>query len=159
MTVISAGILLFRRREKNLEFFLVHPGGPFWAKKDESAWSIPKGLVLDGEDPKDAAIREFKEETGVELSGDFRPLTPVKLKSGKVVMAWALEKDIDIPTITSNYFALEWPPGSGKQQNFPEVDKGSWFSEGQAKRMIIKGQVALIDQLSPKKSGLGRKPL
>ena len=145
----SAGILLYRlNSEKQTEVFLVHPGGPFWAKKDEGAWGIPKGEFAN-EDPLAAAKREFMEETGFELPGGrIMELAPVKLKSGKVVHAWAVEGDIDAAAIKSNFFELEWPPKSGKFINIPEVDKGGWFTISKAKEKINTGQIALLDQLT-----------
>src|SRR5215212_7662130 len=121
----SAGILLFRRINKQIEFFLVHPGGPFWAKKDLGAWSIPKGEYTDGEEPLQAACREFEEETGQAVTGDFIELKPLRQKSGKIVQAWAVEGDMDADNIRSNMFEMEWPPGSGKKKSFPEVDKAA----------------------------------
>lgn len=143
----SAGILLYRRRDSTLEVFLVHPGGPFWRKKDAGAWSIPKGELDGQEDPLNAANREFKEETGVALEGDFVELTPVKQPGGKVVHAWAIEGDCDAASIRSNTFSLEWPPRSGKRQEFPEVDRAQWFPLAQAKEKILKGQLALLNEL------------
>ncbi len=122
----SSGILLFRRRAGELEFFLVHPGGPIWATKDEGAWSIPKGEYTD-EDPLDAARREFAEETGHPVEGPFIPLTPIVQKAGKQVMAWAVEGDIDAADIQSNLIEIEWPPRSGKRLAIPEVDGAEWF--------------------------------
>ena len=148
----SAGILLYRFNKKNLEVFLVHPGGPFWKNKDEGAWSIPKGEYAEDEDALKAAIREFKEETGVSVSGDFIPLNTVKLKSGKYVKAWALEKDIDSTAVNSNTFLLEWPPKSGKKIEVPEVDRAEWFSIQAAKKKINAGQVPLLEELSTKLS-------
>ena len=110
----SAGTLLYRFREKNLEVFLVHPGGPFWAKKDEGAWSIPKGEFEEGENPLEAVIREFEEETGQRISGNFQPLKPVKQEGGKIIYAWAIEGEADADKITSNTFQMEWPPSSGE---------------------------------------------
>lgn len=146
----SAGILLYRFNKKKTEVFLVHPGGPFWKNKDEGAWSIPKGEFEEGEDALKAAIREFKEETGVSVTGDFIPLNPVKLKSGKLVHAWALEKDIDATVIISNTFLLEWPPKSGKKIEVPEVDKAEWFSIAEARVKINAGQLPLLDELTTK---------
>ena len=144
----SAGILLYRRNKEQLEFFLVHPGGPFWAKKDEGAWSIPKGEFID-EEPLITAKREFMEETGTALNAkDFVQLTPIKLKSGKMVHAWAAEGDIDASKIESNFFELEWPPKSGKCINVPEIDKAGWFDIDEAKTKINSNQAALIDELS-----------
>ncbi|HYE53300.1 MAG TPA: NUDIX domain-containing protein [Chitinophagaceae bacterium] len=141
----SAGILLYRKKNKRVEFFLVHPGGPFWAKKDAGAWSIPKGEYEEGEDPLAAARREFEEETGQTISGKFIALTPQRLKSGKQVMAWAVEGDIDEKKIRSNTFEMEWPPKSGRRQSFPEVDKGGWFDVETAKQKINERQAALIE--------------
>jgi len=144
----SAGLLMFRRREGLLEVFLVHPGGPFWGRKDEGAWSIPKGEYAPGEDPLETARREFQEETGFEGEGDFIPLTPRKQPSGKVISAWALEGDCDASLIKSNTFSMEWPPRSGRQQEFPEVDRAGWFTVPAAKEKILKGQVPFLDELS-----------
>ena len=144
----SAGILLYRMRNKFLEVFLVHPGGPFWAKKDEGAWSIPKGEFDDGEDPLKAARREFQEETGLAPDGKFIELNPIRQKSGKFVYAWAIEGDIDPTKISSNNFEMEWPPRSGKMRSFPEVDKADWFTLDKAKRKMNAGQVALLDDLA-----------
>jgi predicted NUDIX family NTP pyrophosphohydrolase len=146
----SAGILLYRIKTKGLEVFLVHPGGPFWKNKDEGAWSIPKGEYAEGEDPLKAAIREFKEETGFDIAGDFIPLNTVKLKSGKYVKAWALEEDVDATAIKSNSFLLEFPPKSGKKIEVPEVDKAAWFDINHARIKMNAGQVPLLDQLSAK---------
>jgi predicted NUDIX family NTP pyrophosphohydrolase len=143
----SAGILLFRFLNKEIEFFLVHPGGPFWKNKDEGAWSVPKGEFIQGEDPLKAAQREFEEETGIKVSGNFLALSPVKLKSGKQVQAWALEKDVDHEKIKSNTFSLEWPPRSGKMIDVPEVDRAAWFTTEEAKKKINPGQLPLIDEL------------
>ena len=143
----SAGLLLFRRRER-LEVLLVHPGGPLWAKKDEGAWSIPKGEIDPEEDPLAAARREFKEELGSSVSGDFVTLAPIRQASGKLVYAWAVEADFDPATFTSGTFSMEWPPRSGRQQEFPEVDRAEWFTIDDAKRKINKAQIALLDQLN-----------
>ena len=151
----SAGLLLYRRKSGALEVFLVHPGGPFWAKKDDGAWSIPKGELAPGEEPLAAAIREFAEETGMTLAGDFRPLPPAKQTGGKLVRAWALEGDIDPAALRSNTFEMEWPPRSGKRQSFPEVDRGAWFTLDEARRRINKGQITLIEALS---ESLGARP-
>jgi predicted NUDIX family NTP pyrophosphohydrolase len=147
----SAGILLFRN-VGHLEIFLVHPGGPFWANKDDGAWSIPKGEYSDNEEALEAAIREFKEETGLEVRGDFMPLEPVIQKAGKQVLAWAVEGDVDAKAITSNAFKMEWPPRSGKFQSFPEVDKAAWFNLDIAKQKINPAQIGLIEQLLDKLS-------
>ena len=143
----SAGILLYRLNNKNPEFFLVHPGGPFWKNKDAGAWSIPKGEFTDGEDPLEAAKREFMEETGITCEGEFIPLGSLKQKSGKLVFAWALLKDIDSTLMRSNTFELEWPPRSGKIITVPEVDKGGWFSYDEASEKILSAQAAFLDQL------------
>ena len=143
----SAGLLMFRYRDLKLEVFLVHPGGPFWAKKDEGAWSIPKGEYTDEEDPLAAARREFREEIGYEAAGDFIPLSPLKQPGGKVISAWAFEGDCRADSIKSNTFTLEWPPRSGSQAEFPEVDRAEWFSIEQAKKKILKGQVGFIEEL------------
>ena len=144
----SAGILLYRRASTGLEVFLVHYGGPLWAKKDVAAWSIPKGEFDDSEEPLSAAKREFKEETGIVVDGEFTPLEPVKQPNGKVVHAWALEGNADATQITSNNFTMEWPPKSGRQAAFPEVDRAEWFSLDDARVKITKGQVPLLDQLT-----------
>lgn len=143
----SAGILLYRFRGKTAEVLLVHPGGPFWKNKDDGAWSIPKGEYDETEDPLLAAIREFEEETGQPVQGSFLPLTPVKQKSGKWVRAWVLEGDLDEKEIRSNFFEMEWPPRSGKQQSFPEIDKAAWFSLKEAKKKINPGQAGLLNEL------------
>ena len=142
----SAGILLYRNH-KEVEVFLVHPGGPFWKNKDDGAWSIPKGEYNDDEDPLEAAKREFKEETGIDIDGDFIELEPVKQKGGKMVQAWALEKNISADAIDSNTFSMEWPPKSGKMQQFPEVDKAKWCTMDEARKKINPSQAALLEQL------------
>jgi len=143
----SAGVLLFRMKREQLEVFLVHPGGPFWIKKDAGAWSIPKGEIETGEEALQVAKREFKEETGQEIEGSFSELQPVKQKAGKIIKAWAVEGDIDENTIVSNTFEIEWPPGSGKKKIFPEVDKAQWFSLTEASEKINPGQLPLIEEL------------
>jgi predicted NUDIX family NTP pyrophosphohydrolase len=143
----SAGILLYQTAPEPL-FFLVHPGGPFWKNKDAGAWSIPKGEFTDEEDPLDAAIREFREETGISPAGNFIALSPVKLKSGKRIRAWALEQYVDPETIVSNTFAIEWPPKSGKVQEFPEIDRAAWFTAGEALEKINEAQRGLIAQVT-----------
>jgi predicted NUDIX family NTP pyrophosphohydrolase len=147
----SAGLLLYRYKNI-LEVFLVHPGGPLWKNKDETAWSIPKGEFDEAEEPMQAAIREFLEETGITVSGKFIELTPVIQKGGKKVFAWALEKNIDAAGIRSNNFEMEWPPRSGKYQSFPEIDKGAWFAIDEAGKKINSMQVALIEELKKKLS-------
>ena len=128
----------------------MHPGGPFWANKDDGAWSIPKGEFDEDEDPLDAARREFEEETGSAPSGDVIPLEPLRQSSGKVVYAWAVRGDFDPGTLKSNTFSMEWPPKSGRQQDFPEVDRAAWFAIEAAERKILKGQAALLRQLREK---------
>jgi predicted NUDIX family NTP pyrophosphohydrolase len=141
----SAGILLYRWKNKEIEFFLVHPGGPFWAKKDAGAWSIPKGEFTD-EEPLEAAKREFREETGMQpVLKNFVKLTPVKLKSGKIVHAWAAEGDMDETKIQSNVFQLEWPPKSGKIIAVPEIDKAGWFTTQHAMEKINSSQALFIN--------------
>ncbi len=147
----SAGILLYRNINNKLEVFLIHPGGPFFKNKDEGSWSIPKGEFLDGEDALMAAKREFLEETGQAIDGNFILLSPVKQKSGKIVFAWAVEGDIDHEIIVSNLFEMEWPPGSGKKASFAEVDRAGWFEPGVAKIKINPAQIPLIDELEKKK--------
>lgn len=143
----SAGILLYRFRGGVPEVFLVHPGGPYWTNKDEGAWSIPKGEFDDGDDALAAARREFEEETGQRIDGDFVALTPQKQKSGKVVHAWAVEGDVDAAAIVSNTFTVEWPPRSGKRQAFPEVDRAAWLELGAARAKILAGQRGFLDEL------------
>ncbi|HTI57829.1 NUDIX domain-containing protein [Mucilaginibacter sp.] len=143
----SAGILLFRFKNKQPEVFLVHPGGPFFRNKDDGAWSIPKGEFTDGEEALDAAVREFEEETGLVLTGEFIPLDPVTQKGGKKVYAWAIAGDIDHETIVSNTFEIEWPPRSAKKQTFPEVDKAGWFDVETAKVKINAAQVEFLKNL------------
>lgn len=146
----SAGLLLFRKRPGGVEVLLMHPGGPFWAKKDDGAWSIPKGEFGNDEDPLAAAKREFQEETGFAAAGEFVALDPVRQPSGKVVHAWAVRGDADPAAIRSNTFSIEWPKGSGTMREFPEVDRAGWFSLEEARRKILKGQVALLDQFERK---------
>jgi predicted NUDIX family NTP pyrophosphohydrolase len=143
----SAGILAFRKNAKGTEIFLMHPGGPFWKNKDAGAWSIPKGEIDETESEIDAAKREFEEETGIKVKGEMFALQPIRQKNGKLVTAWALDQDIDAAGITCNLFEMEWPPKSGKYQQFPEMDRAEWFSVTTAKEKIIPAQAALIDQL------------
>ena len=146
----SAGILMFRRGAAGIELLLVHPGGPFWKNKDLGAWTIPKGEHDAGEEALVAAAREFREETGIEPRGPFIALTPVKQAGGKVVAAWAFEGDGDAAAIRSNTFSLEWPRGSGRFQDFPEVDRAAWFSLDEARRKVLRGQVPLLEELASK---------
>jgi len=146
----SAGLLLFRRNSQGLrvEVLLVHPGGPFWRKKDEGAWTIPKGEFIDDEDALAAARREFQEETGSDApAGEYSALKPVKQAGGKIVTAWAFEGDCDADAIRSNTFTMEWPPGSGRQQEFPEVDRAAWFDLETAEEKILKGQLDFIRRI------------
>jgi predicted NUDIX family NTP pyrophosphohydrolase len=143
----SAGLLLYRKVDDSVEVFLVHPGGPFWAKKDDGAWSIPKGELTEGEEALEAAKREFQEETGFAVEGRFEALEPVKQASGKIVYAWAIEGDIDSSAIRSNNFSMEWPPGSKKIRKFPEVDRGGWFALATARQKILTGQSPLLEEL------------
>ena len=141
----SAGLLLFRRRDTGVELFLVHPGGPFWAKKDDGAWSIPKGLYEDDEDPLIAAQREFAEEVGSPITGEFIALGEFRLPSGKRLSVWAVEGDLEADAIASNSFEMEWPPKSGKRAEFPEVDRAGWFTPDAARVKLNKGQVPMLD--------------
>jgi predicted NUDIX family NTP pyrophosphohydrolase len=136
----SAGLLLYRHGRDGLEVFLVHPGGPFWAHKDEGSWSIPKGEFGPGEDPLDAARREFTEETSFTASGDFVPLAPLKQPSGKVVHAWAVKGDGDPALVRSNTFVL-------KGREYPEIDRAAWFGLAEARKKILRGQVGFLDEL------------
>jgi predicted NUDIX family NTP pyrophosphohydrolase len=144
----SAGLLMFRYRNRALEVFLVHPGGPFWAKKDEGAWSIPKGEYKGDEDALDAARREFLEETGFTAEGEFLELGVLKQAGGKVVSAWAFEGDCDPAKLVSGTFQMGWPPRSGRQAEFPEVDRGAWFSLEEARKRILSSQSAVLDLLT-----------
>jgi predicted NUDIX family NTP pyrophosphohydrolase len=145
MPQISAGILLYRRRPLEVEVFLVHPGGPFWARKDDAAWSIPKGLIDPDEDPLAAAQREFREETGFDIAGDHADLGTFKLLGGKRLHVFVLEGDCDPARLKSNLFEMAWPPKSGRLQSFPEVDRGAWFDEQTALRKITKGQRPVLE--------------
>jgi predicted NUDIX family NTP pyrophosphohydrolase len=146
----SAGLLLFRRTASGLEVLLAHPGGPFWFRKDDASWSIPKGEIVDGEEPLAAAIREFEEETGATPRGDFLPLDPVRQPGGKVVHAWALDSEFDVAALKSNTFSMEWPPKSGRKQEFPEIDRAAWFDLESARTKMLKGQLPFLDQLIEK---------
>ena len=148
MAKTSAGLLLYRWREDRLEVFLVHPGGPFWARKDDGAWSIPKGEFTAGEDPLLAARREVEEETGLVPDGASVALSPLRQAGGKIVHAFALEGDCDPTAIRSNSFTIEWPPRSGERREFPEVDRAAWFALAEAKRKILKSQLGLLAQLA-----------
>jgi predicted NUDIX family NTP pyrophosphohydrolase len=143
----SAGLLMYKRAGGALRLLLVHPGGPFWAKKDSGAWSIPKGEYVDGEDPLAVARREFAEELGCAASGALWPLGEITQAGRKVVTAWAIEGDVDVTAITSNIFEMEWPPKSGRRQTFPEVDRAGWFTVEEAREKMLAGQQPLIDRL------------
>jgi predicted NUDIX family NTP pyrophosphohydrolase len=143
----SAGILLFRRSNRHLEVFLVHPGGPFFAAKDLGVWTIPKGEYPPDEDALAAARREFQEETGFPLQGDFLPLETVRQNSGKIVSAWAVEGDCDPAKLVSNFCPIEWPPRSGRQIEIPEVDRGAWFLMDEARRRMMPAQTPFLDRL------------
>ncbi len=142
----SAGLLVFRRREAT-EVLLVHPGGPIWARRDAGAWSIPKGEPHDGEDLLSAAQREFTEELGNPVQGQFVRLTPVRQPGGKTVHAWAVEADFDTALAVSNSFTMEWPPRSGHVRSFPEIDRAEWFPIAVAREKILSGQAPLLDEL------------
>ena len=144
----SAGILLFRRTGGIVQFLLVHPGGPFWSKKDEGAWSIPKGLYEEPENAIDAARRELREEIGLTITADLVELGKFKQPGGKVISAWAAESDFDVADLRSNAFSLEWPPKSGKRKEFPEVDRAGWFSITEAAAKITKGQLPILVRLA-----------
>jgi predicted NUDIX family NTP pyrophosphohydrolase len=143
----SAGMLMYRRAGARLEVLLVHPGGPFWAKKDLGAWSLPKGEYAAGEEPLAVAMREFEEETGARPSGDFLPLGESVQPGRKIVTAWAVEGDFDVGALKSNLFEMEWPPKSGRKTSFPEVDRAEWFSIEDARKKILRGQGAFLDRL------------
>lgn len=143
----SAGLLMYRKSEGDVRVFLIHPGGPYWAKKDRGAWAIPKGEYKNDEDPLIAARREFKEETGFTAVGEFVDLGSIKQTSGKMVAAWAFEGDCDPSTLVSNTCTIEWPPRSGRTIEIPEVDRGRWFGIGEAREYIRKDQEKLLDRL------------
>jgi predicted NUDIX family NTP pyrophosphohydrolase len=148
MAKLSAAMLLFKQGAEGFQVFLVHPGGPFWAKKDLGAWSLPKGEYDRHEDPLSAALREFKEETSFSLGpANVLPLGELKQPSGKIITAWALEKDVDPTLVKSNMFEMEWPPKSGTLQEFPEVDRASWFPLVRARQKLLKGQVGFLTRL------------
>jgi len=146
----SAGLLMFRRKGGKLEVFLVHPGGPFWSGKDAGAWTVPKGEYVEGEEPLDAAKREFTEETGFEARGEFIDLGTVRQTSGKIVNAWAFEGDCDPEKLVSNTCEIEWPPRSGRKLEIPEVDRGAWFTMEAARKRILKIQEGFLDVLGEK---------
>jgi predicted NUDIX family NTP pyrophosphohydrolase len=151
---VSAGLLMYRRSPSGLEVLLAHPGGPFFRNKDEGVWTIPKGEVDPGEDDLLAtARREFVEELGMRPEGTFLPLTPIKQKGGKIVHAWAVEGDLDVTKVVSNTFTMEWPPKSGRQVEFPEIDRAEFFDVETAKRKINPAQAALVDELVERLGG------
>lgn len=147
MAKISAGLLMYRVRGKNLEFLLAHPGGPFWKHRDAGAWTIPKGEIQPGEEPLAAAKREFEEEIGLKPEGTFLELKPVTQKGGKIVHAWAFEGECDTTCIRSNSFRMEWPPGSGKFTTCPEIDRACFFGLAEAKQKINAAQIAFLEEL------------
>lgn len=153
MPKTSAGILFYRFEKNKLQVLLLHPGGPFWQKKDIGAWSIPKGESEPGEELLNAAIRETEEETGIKPNGNFIELKPLKQKSGKIVYAWAVQSDLDPSAIRSNTFEMEWPPKTGKKKSFPEIDKAAWLDVEEAKNKIVPGQVAFITELESRLVG------
>jgi predicted NUDIX family NTP pyrophosphohydrolase len=152
----SAGLLMYRRRNGEIEVFLVHPGGPFWEKKDQGAWTVPKGEYAPAENPLEAAIREFREETGFSPGTDFRLLGEIRQASGKLVTAWAFEGDCDPSKLVSNHCQIEWPPRSGRQIHIPEVDRGAWFSIPAARGRILKSQEPFLDALMRKVTSTGQ---
>lgn len=144
MPIRSAGLLLYRRAGDGIEVFLVHPGGPYWARKDAGAWSIPKGLIEADEDSLQAARREFAEETGLMPEGEFQPLGDFRQPSGKIISVWACDGDVDLARFRSNHFEIEWPPRSGRKQAFPEADRAEWFAVDVALEKILKGQAPIV---------------
>lgn len=145
MPIQSAGLLLYRRHSSGLQVFLVHMGGPIWAKKDLGAWSIPKGVIGPGEAPLAAAIREFREETGFDVTGDCEALGTFRQNSSKDISIWALEGDCDPALLVSNTFEMAWPPKSGKRKRFPEADRAGWFSRNEAMDKIVRGQRSVLE--------------
>src|ERR1700743_1123564 len=148
MQKVSAGLLMYRVREGELEFLLAHPGGPFWKDRDAGAWTIPKGEIQPGEEPIVAAQREFEEEIGLKPAGKFIELKPITQKGGKIVHAWAFEGEFDMACVRSNTFEMEWPPRSGKFQVWPEVDRACFFTMAEARRKINPAQVAFLEELA-----------
>lgn len=147
MAKLSAGLLMYRFRNGKVQVLLVHPGGPFWSQKDKGAWSIPKGEYREGDDPLGAAKREFFEETGLTAEGVFEPLSVRKQPSGKRISAWAFEGDCDPSSIRSNTFTIEWPPHSGRQAEFPEIDRAAWFDVDEAVQKVTRGQIGFLEDL------------
>ena len=150
MSKVSAGLVMYRVRDGQLEFLLAHPGGSFWKNKDAAAWTIPKGEIRPDEEPLAAACREFQEETGFKPEGLFAPLTPIKQRSGKIVHAWAFEGDCDASQIKSNTFQMEWPPKSGRIETSPEIDRAGFFKMSEAKKKIMPAQFPLLAELEEK---------
>jgi predicted NUDIX family NTP pyrophosphohydrolase len=146
---LSAGLLVYRSTNSRLDVLLVHPGGPYWAKRDDGAWSVPKGEYESGEDPLQVAIREFREELGRDPPSDGQPvfLGEARQPSGKRVTVWAVNGDVDVRVVHSNPFTMEWPPRSGRKEEFPEVDRAAWFEQTEARRKILQGQIPFIDRL------------
>jgi predicted NUDIX family NTP pyrophosphohydrolase len=155
MPKTAAGLLLYRRGPSGVEVLLAHPGGPFWARKDLGAWTIPKGEIDPGEDPVSAARREFREEIGLEVMGPLDPLGQIKQPGGKLVRIWTAEGDFDPAQLASNTFEMEWPKGSGRMRTFPEVDRAAWFDLAEARRRILPGQAPFLDALA---AALGNDP-
>ncbi len=155
---MSAGILVYRWAGPQLQVLLVHPGGPYWRRKDDGAWSIPKGEIDPGEDAGAAAVREFKEETGVALTAPLEPLGDIRQRGGKRVLAFAVEGDVDVQAISSNSFEIEWPPRSGKMQSFPEIDRAEWFDLPVACKKILEGQRPLLERLAERAGQSGARP-
>ncbi|HJY33724.1 MAG TPA: NUDIX domain-containing protein [Vicinamibacterales bacterium] len=153
----SAGLLLFRRAESGWQVLLAHPGGPFWARKDKGAWSIPKGELAEDEDPLQGALREFAEETGHHVTGEFIALDPLRQPGGKLVSAWAVEADFDPARLRSNTFSMEWPPRSGRQASFPEIDRAAWFGLDEARSRILLGQVGFLDAIAARLADRDRR--
>ena len=147
MSKKSAGVLAYRFRDGEMQVLLVHPGGPYWRKKDLGSWSIPKGEIHPEEEPFEAALREFREETACEITGSMTPLTPLKQPSGKVIHLWAVEGECDENAVKSMVFEMEWPPRSGKMRTFPEIEAAEWFTMAQARVKILKGQMGFLDEL------------
>jgi len=147
MPKTAAGLLLYRRRSPGVEVLLAHPGGPFWARKDLGAWTIPKGEIDPGEDPVSAARREFREEIGLDVTAPVEPLGQIKQPGGKIVLIWTAEGDFDPARLASNTFEMEWPKGSGHMRLFPEVDRAAWFDLGEARRRILPGQAPFLEAL------------
>ena len=143
----SAGLLVYRTKGAQLEFLLVHPGGPFWKNKDAGAWTVPKGEITEGENPLSTAKREFAEELGISIEGPFHELTPIKQKGGKLVRAWATQADLDLTAFKSNIFTMEWPPRSGRTCEFPEIDRAAYFTWETAQEKINPAQLPLLEQI------------